>query len=193
MGSSSPSKAPIVIGFCLLVIGLIWTGRSLFGGASPTTAAREALERVVRGDVDFLYENAHVREKQVVSRELLHEFFDAFLRGPLKGATIVSVEDRYKSANKAVVRAAIKLRDGRMVQAGSLGYLEEGIMIVPAFESLFYTYASVLSWDEPHLPSRVKPAWNKVAPWLHERGISTWYSSQDDLYYPVPKVAKAPP
>jgi hypothetical protein len=152
---------------------------------TPRDATVTAFDRALAGDVAWLYEHTTQKERELVSLETLKEFHAAFVGPEVKDAVILSMEDRHLTDSQATLRYTLRLKDGSRVDSVTFAFFEDGRMVAPAFETLFYLYAGVKHRDIPIIVDRLEPAWNTVGPWLQKRGVQQWYSSQDDGVYGI--------
>lgn len=186
--SPLPGRRAIRIGTAVLMLGLIGGLVLIWRNAVPPTpmqTAGDTMDRVLAGDVDWVFGNATSQETRELDPAVARAFYDEFLRAPLTGAVVLRRETVFDSATKGVVAYQIRLRDGREKRLLALGYLEDGRRVVPVMESLLFAYASV-GFDDPSLPDRLPKAIRAASPWLREHGVTRWYSTQDNAFYNLP-------
>jgi hypothetical protein len=170
----------LIVGAVCLVVGVVAIWRAFFNAPTPRDAALTAFERTLAGEVDWLYGHTVQKERSLISLNVLKEFHETWVKPEVASARIESVEDRHISANQGVLRYRLRLKDGSEADTVAFAFSEDGRIVAPAFESLFYLYATVKFRRDPNIVDRLTPAWREVSPWLLKRGVTKWYSSQDD-------------
>ncbi|MDQ2985330.1 MAG: hypothetical protein M3R13_01250 [Armatimonadota bacterium] len=173
--------------FAVVAVGAIAT-YFMFKRPTPESAALAYADRVIEGDVEWIYDHSTNEEKATAgfTPELVNSFYSEFLSTVLDEAEIVGKPVLTPfSGTMCSAEFKIKLKTGEIVPVGVFAFVEEGQVRVGACESLLYVAANVNFRDLPDLTDRIRKGWRVYGPWFIKHGMPVMYSSQDGGVIPL--------
>jgi hypothetical protein len=183
-------KRLVVLGAVFLVgivgFGVWW---KFLRTPTPDEVAMTLRHKVFAADPDWLYDRASEKERAVISRELLREFYATFVEPELRKCKVEAALIVDRQATRSVALSNVVNRDGKAVQLTVGGYVVDGRATVGAFQTLENAY-TLIKYAGLEPKEMARRGWADIAPWLLERGVTQWYFIAVDTLYPVPGAAE---
>jgi hypothetical protein len=162
--------------------------------ATPDDAAKSYVDRVLDGDIDWIFAHLAPEERSLVENpRLMKEFYREFIGPKVKNSYLAGgLERRYGTQWKSFMKGKLRMSDGKTATIGVVAFVEDGQMVVSGWEMLLYTASAVNHPELTDARDQAGRAFRDYTPWLVSHGVTRIYDAQGGTIVPIAPRKPAP-